>query len=359
LESQFKSCEPSETTYVEQTVKFHIKTPRIQIDSDLDDWDRSLKFPFRHGDVEGVVSLCLDPDEYEMGYHSEDEQESFFPIACGGVIVYVNGRSENEFARPYFLEIAHKLAVEYMSKFVTYLATQLGQYWIDLGRMPELKLAHFLDQTKAKWIDGKNESSVLFDGGRDGETHQWAIISESEKSDFYYRADSLDEKHWNGFYLYVSDERFASDLTKTLIANAKRYYEMGDYGMAAVQAVTALDVSVEPFVEQRCKLRNISGRQFKESQRFLAEYLKVLLPLVLQENEIGRWIGIKYPGSVTKSEMPKWTGEVVLESCIVINSIRNAVAHRGKFEKTNIPKVHQGIEAAELLLEFMIENTEK
>ena len=356
---------------MQRTVKFHVKIPDVEIEHSQNPYahdgidEKAIWiFPFDQGNIKGTISLTLDPDAYSWDtLPDEDDEEIEFPDECDGIIVCVSGQSDNDFEPKEFLTIAHELTVEYMSKITTYLAVQLNQYWIHLGRMPDWDFWQFLRETKATWINTDNESSVFDEEDPwrlSGEKIQWnfSLVARLGGSDFdSFPATLLDARCWNGFYLYVSDERF-SDLPKTLISSAKRFYQSGDYGMAAVQAVTALDVSVEPFVEQRCKSRNISGSKFKETKRFLAEYLKVLLPLVLLDNEISIWIGKKYPKSGVTSEMSKWTDESILEGCINLNSIRNTVAHRGKFEKTNIPKVNQGIKATELLLEFIKDNTE-
>jgi hypothetical protein len=340
---------------MQRTVKFYVKIPEVEIEHLQDPYGHDgidekaiLNFPFMQGNIAGTISLTLDPDEYSWTIGTDEADEEIdFPYGCGGIIVCVSGQSDNDFEPTEFLEIAHELAVEYTSKLTAYLAVQLDQYWIHLGRMPEWTIEHFISATEAKWINEDKESSVIEDAIRP------IKIFNTDIPDFHDSAIRLNEKAWNGFYLWHSAERFEPDLAETLLSNAKRYFANGDYPMAAVQAVTALDLKVEPFVEQRCKARNISGSKFKETNRFLAEYLKVILPLVLQENELSDWIAKKFSSWSALAETTQWTGETILEKCIILNTTRNNVAHRGKFEQADISKVRQGIEAAELLLDFM------
>lgn len=338
---------------MQRTVRFRIKSPEINLASSYPKPQDALRFPFRQENLEGTISLNLDPDTFGNPYSYQDDEgrEVWGPTSCEGIIVLIEGRSDDDFSDEDFLRVAHKLAVEYVSKFVAYIQAELGQYWVHLGRMPEWDFWYFLGETQAKWVNGENESDVVA-GLADSE--RLAVFASAPTSPgFYDRVFDLGETQWKGFCLYVSDERFAPDPYKTLISNAKRYFGNGDYRMAAVQAVTALDMRIEPFVERRCKARNISGEKFKETKRFIAEYLKVLLPLVLRENEIDEWIDKKFAYSGNADE---WTSEAILEGCIALNKIRNNVAHKGKFEQTDIPKVGKGIRAAELLLEFMEES---
>ncbi len=348
---------------MQRTVKFHIKIPAFEITHPQNphvypgiDEKVMLHFPFKWDNIEGTISISLDPDEYGWGagFDEDGEEVIEFPVECGGVIVCVSGRSDNDFEPAEFLEIAHNLAVEYMGKFTAYLAVQLDQYWIHLGQLPYWNVSHFLLETKATWINEGNESRVL-------DKRPPFLPNMKEYSDFRSHFIPLDEERWNGFYLYLSDERFsAHDVAKSSMSNAKRYFDNGDYPLAAVQAVTALDLIVGPFVERLCQKKGISKNNLEEVDKklFIADYLKVLLPLVLQNDKLDAWLKEKFVPAFESQTATQWTSIAVLEKCIALNRIRNKVAHQGKFEQSEIVPVRQGIEATELLLEFIEEHEE-
>jgi len=314
----------------QRTIQFRVKTPEIEIAYSTPDVEYKLAFPFKQENIEGSISLELDSNAFggwTPTNHSEGPE--YVASTCDAIIIQVKGQSVDDFIDEIFLKIAHRLTVEHLSKLISFIGIELGQYWVHLGRLPEWKLNHFLSQTRATWVEDKKEISVF------EKKSNWEMIevfdSAPQPSEFYDRAVSINKIRWKSIYLYFLHEQFQPDLTKTLIANAKRYFESGDYRMAAIEAITALDVKLRPSVKRGLEK--------------------------MPEREIDVWLNRIANAPKYSNAERRWTGESILEDCMTLNKIRNGIIHEGEEAKKSEVEIQQGIEASELLLGFIEAST--
>lgn len=328
---------------MKRSIELRLKITEIDLHHWMPTDQDAIVFPFQKGKLKGIVSLNLDPEAVKPDYvvYGSGEQDwDVLPGSCNQVIVRIEAECDGEVSDREFLSAAQALTARYLNKMLSYVRIELGQYWISLTRISEWGLYYFLLQAQAKWMDGHSEQVL----------DSWDIaLATPPISDFYDHSLALDKTRWESISHFIQEES-EHDLAKMLMANAKQHFEDGNYRMAAVEALTSLDVGLTPFVRKRCKERGISYTKYDKTSRriFISDYLRVLLPLVLGKQELNTWLR-------TNSEHGL-TGQFILDECLQLNSVRNAIVHQGKIpEEKDIERIKRGIEASELLLSFVKE----
>jgi hypothetical protein len=348
---------------MERVVQLHINLPRISLQSWLPSDEQKLVFPYQQKGVSGTVSLYLDTDQVEWDIdevrdpQTDESWKREKPVFCHGIVITVTGRYDPKpepplasgkrrdlFTSRYdnadleFLCVVHSLALHYAQRFVSFVAIILGQYWVDLGLLSTWEMWRFFEETKAKWIDGDKESGVAI-GMAQLDRLEWNTPR------FTWTAD-ISASHWNDVRSWLST-KVEPTLARRLLQNAKRHFDLGEYDIAAIETITALEKGVEEFVRQRCQDHGISKTRLDGLLRdkYIAVYLKLFLPLVLEPGELKRWL-------IGHSDVQSnFTEEQILEKCIALNSARNALVHEG--EPILRELVDDGINAAESLLSFI------
>lgn len=351
------------TREMKRRVRFKLTTPHIELKSWKPASEDALTFSYKQDDIVGTVFVSLDDKaiawDGRSGYLETGEPwEVVEPIACSRIVVCVEGcysdvesadtgtpsasttptsipgfLGKPEGEKPVdvkFLVVAHRLAIEYASRFIYYLKSELGQYWVDLGQVRDWGMWTFLTQTGARWIDDNGVESEI-------KVPPFAHLAEEEDQPgavFQYGARNLDESHW--LDMQRSLERGAlPEVATILLSDAKQCLANGDYRMASVEAISALESKLVRFVEQRCKERGISNQIWKDyGKGSIAAYLKFLLPLVLRQTELE---------SVRDA----------IERCLRLNGVRNKVVHEGDDPISKKEVIEQGIEAVECMLGFV------
>lgn len=251
---------------IKQTIELQIRVPPIELGS----WTpntRALEFAYQHEDITGNIFIHLDEDQIEWDYTSYTDPETGEsegvkqPLSCSRIIIRVEGLYDNKPAinmslstlekLPFlseptyspaelnFLTVAHDLTIEYMSNFVDYINFELGQYWVNLGRMSEWGMWYFYRETNAKWIetDSGHKGSVVA-----GASQIIAAIDEGPTLPaFYSKSKGLDEVYWKKMRDSLKETQ-RRGLANRLILNAKRYLANGDYRTATIESIDALEV---------------------------------------------------------------------------------------------------------------------
>jgi hypothetical protein len=111
-----------------------------------------------------------------------------------------------------------------------------------------------------------------------------------------------------------------------------------------------LEVKLIKFVENRVKKKGVSD---KAGRLGIDRYLKLLLPLVLEKDEIDIWLNKHLPTQSSKSENQKIDSNIVIRRCIDLNELRNKVVHKGEVPSEKIAIIERGIVAIELFIDFI------
>ncbi len=335
---------------MKRTLQLHLEIPKIALKAWVPGDQDDLIFPFEKGKLRGTVFLNLDPqcvayDDLEFDGFDADGKESFRPVGplvCSRVVMRVEGRSADHVTEEEFAEVAQQLTEEYLNRMLSYVRAELQQYWVDSTPIAKRKVNDFLRYARAKWIDELGESTKAYRGVGFGIMH---LIPGSDH--FYDHCVELDEIKWQDVRAYIRRKEDNYTLSKTLLANAKQHFERGQYRVAAVEALSALEVALFPFVRERCERRGIS----RAKRKGMSVHLNELLPSVLDKDELNHWLNRRMPGG---PEGNGQKGEDIIGACIHLNKFRNKIVHEGKMpEAADIERIKQGIGAAERLLDFI------
>lgn len=346
-------------------VKLRLAIPPIELESWKSTGVDPLTFSFEYEDIVGVVLVSLDDEAIDWDFYlgvdpaTGEQWEGKKAIACHRIIVCIDGDSpetesvdndkpaassasgdifdflvepeREDPANVKFLLVARKLAIEYIDRFVYYLRSELGQYWVDLGEVRNWGIWTFLTQTDARWVDDDGiESRIkkppLFD-----------LVEEENQPGmaFRYNARSLNGFHWLNMQQQLEKAIFP-EVTMNLLNNAKNCLMNGDYRMASVEAISALESRLVGFIEKRCKARGISNTAWQGYKREvgITVALKLLLPLVIEQKELE---------SIRDA----------VNECLKLNSVRNDVVHEGDNPVAKTKVIEKGIEAVQRILEFV------
>jgi len=341
-----------------------------------------LSFAYEREGIVGTVSINLDQRDVRWDvsdYHDSETGATdvvTLPVACGQLIVRIQGlydslsisqessSSSEALSGPFaalfareppryspadlrFLAVAHNLAVEYASKFVDFVNTELGQYWVNLGHMPEWGMWYFYLETGARWVDSEDGGHVIADG--------WLALEAEEEEPappaFYYQAKGLDETHWRKMQ-HSLESVSPPDLSNRLILNAKRHLASGNYRMATVEGVAALEVKLASFIKRRSQEKGVSNSTWKtySAQLGIAMLLRLLWPIVLEKDELKTWLKSKRLGDTD--------ADAIVQQCLDLNGLRNHVVHDGADPSSGTEIIELGIQAVEKILEFIQETEE-
>ncbi|MDL1910827.1 hypothetical protein FBQ81_09065 [Chloroflexi bacterium CFX6] len=320
---------------------FYIDTPPIHIGQLSEEDDFQINFDLKKDDFVGVLTIRLDPAHIEWDNHDEE----YFPTECNRLIVSVT--TELDITEPIFIENIYFLVIEYLTIFFNYLQTELGQYWVDVGSIQDWDLITFLGKTIASHVeyDGLEKFGVPIGGY----SKKKKILFSAKRRIYPEKSNGLNVKHISDIRLWF-EQRKEPALPRLLLANAKRSLLHGDRKSSSILAITALEQPLEKFIKERCKAKGISKNTLEtyDKNHFIADYLKLLLPLVLEPNELTEWLqssNHRYKINISGNQIIEWAVE--------FNKARNDAVHRGItpiFET-----VDKGIFAIETIYEFVNE----
>ncbi len=280
--------------------------------------DDALKFEFRERGIDGTITLNVSYGE---------DWDAPFPDACGELVVVIQGQCDDGAPEEDFLLVARWLTHAYVNQFLTYVRVWLGQHWVGSIPISKWQLMYFVHQTKARWV------------GPDGEED---VFADRVFAEMLPPALNFDHKWWP---LYRTERQSAVTLLQEmfewapdqeLLASAKQHFVTSDYGVAAVEAVSALEVGLERFLTKRYRARRIA-KKYKDvsAQVGVSMLVKLLLPAELSEEELGRCRGL-------------------INRCDKLRRVRNKVVHEGAMpDQGEVNHIRRGIEAAEELLDFV------
>lgn len=369
-----------------RVIDFKIRVSPIELGPWAPDVQDALAFRYHRNGISGTLLINLDTERIQwdhINYTDPDNgetEEAERPLNCDQIICRVEGlyddglvtdqvlQEESSTSPPTpfhsiitepqyssadlnFLATAHELAIEYFGKFVDYINFDLGQYWVSLGRMSEWGMWYFFQETSASWVEPDDtQRSVIA-----GSAQYFNVISEEpEAPTFYHQGKELVRAYWTGMQQSLQETRQV-DIVNRLILNAKRHLANGDYRMAAVESVAALEVGLVNFVENRVKKKGVSGTAL-ESYKFhlgIAAHLKLLLPLVLEKDELESWLSKRQSSRSGVSGKQKIDNSTVIQRCLELNSLRNDVVHEGAVPSGKIAIIERGMTAIELLVDFI------
>lgn len=81
-------------------------------------------------------------------------------------------------------------------------------------------------------------------------------------------------------------------LPLSLLADARKHLALGDRRAASIEAVTAIESVLEPFIKDRCRAKGVSNNTLNnyDKSHFIGDYLKLLLPLILDGDELQKFL---------------------------------------------------------------------
>jgi hypothetical protein len=290
--------------------------------------DEALEFDFDVAGVRGVVSLTPYMDrgvEYELG-HDHSGAMVGWPTVCSGISVVVDGVCDEGIGEEGFLEASQRVTDIYVNRMLAYLRADLRHHWLKPTPIGEWGTNYFLLKTDAMWVEGERETEAR------GRGPVLAFMYEDGRP-FDERAAALYRSRLEGLENFMRDEREVA-VERRLIASAKEHFVTSEYGVAAVEVVSALEVGLSRFVEGRMKAREAYGR-FKEVRPGPMVLLKGLLPL-----------------AATPKQWKLCQG--LIDDCAKVVTTRNGVTHKG-VEPTaeDIEKIKNGIVAVEKLVDVL------
>lgn len=289
----------------------------------------ALEFRFVEPGVQGLVSLSLDMAEgveYEIGY-DERGREVDFPIGCRRIALMIEGECDQTVSEEEFLETARRLVDRYVNRMISYLRVELSHHWLKPVPMTEWSIDKFLHETRPMWVEGDEETPVWL--GRA------LILVVGEDTRFDERTPGLRVSRRDELWNFVQ-EGIGPAPERELMASAKQHFVAQEYGVAAVEAVSALEVGVERFLIKRYKAMRIA-KKYKDvgGQIGVSMLLKLLLPVELSEAELGCCRGL-------------------INRCDKLRKVRNEVVHEATMPVPGeVSDIRHGIKAAEQLLDFV------
>lgn len=338
-----------------RVLRLRFDIPAIALESWAPSETDSINLAFDEESLRGTISLNLPSDSIGKEWEFDERGQPLFerPIACSQLEVRIEADwgadwAENE-AR---FKVAQRLTDRCVNTLLSYLAAKFGQYWVGSLPIREWSLRYFLKAGNALWVDESGESPVL--GQKD------ALFAYPPFRDVWESSLALGSARWKELG-YAIESEHEPELSRSLMASAKRYFENGEYRAAVVEAVTALEVALSPLIRQRCKEKGISHRKFKDVSRDfgVATYLKVLLPLVADDQELEAW-RLTRRGRLADSLAPlpsaaqDFEGAASIEACIDLNKTRNTIVHEGWIpaQEKDFRDIRRGIRAADWLVDF-------
>lgn len=325
----------------------------------LDNWAPreadTIDLAFDEEGLRGTISLDVPSESVETEWAFDERGQPLveYPIACSQLEVRIEADWGTDWAENEpCLEVAQQLTDRCVTRVLWHLAVQFGQYWVGSLPIREWSLRYFLIAGNALWLDESGESPVL--GEKD------AMFAFPPFRDVWESSLALSRARWKELGHAMEGEH-EPEPSRSLMANAKRHFGNGEYRAAVVEAVAALEVGLSPLIRQRCKKKGISHRKFKDVSRDfgVATYLKVLLPLVADHQELEAW-RLTRRGRLADSLVPlpsapqEFEGAASIEACIDLNGIRNNIVHEGWIPAggKDLRDIRRGIRGADWLVDF-------
>lgn len=279
--------------------------------------DDALRFKFRDAGIDGIITLNV---SYGV------DRDAPLPDACGELVVVIQGECADGVPDEDFLAAARRLAHSYVNRLLSYVRVGLGQHWVGSIPISEWELMYFVQQTKARWLDAEREEGV-FAGMAGSEVMPPALTFDTNWWPLYRSERET--------VLTLLQEGFEWAPDRELLASAKQHFMTSEYGVAAVEAVSALEVALEGFLRKRYRTRRIAKR-YKDASRDIgvSVLLNVLLPVELSEKELE-------------------SSRRLINRCDRLRKVRNAVVHEAT--RPGPDDVSDGIKAADRLLDFLEE----
>jgi len=291
-----------------------------------------LKFPFVEPGVRGVVSIHLDVGALGEYAHEVDKSHirvNDYPISCSRVNVTVEADSDRGSTQKVFLETAQRVTDRYVNRLLSYVRTELDQHWVVPVPIGEWDLAYFLFQARAMLLENGQPADML---SGDPANHMMPPPLEFDRPMVPLYATSRDE-----MCRFVQQRTTPSAETE-LIASAKQHFVNSEYGVAAVEAVSSLEVGLGTFVGNRLR-RKSAYRAYKDVRERIGvmTYLKVLLPLAATEQELVAC-------------------RPLIGDCAQLVTVRHRIAHAGaRPSDDDVRKIRRGIKAVERILDVVRE----
>ena len=340
---------------MKRKIQATITVPPIRLSLDPEDFPPKYEFNVEDGDFSGDLSIQLDPDKTEWEDHDEIDPQTgdvvtveTVPSTCSGIVVSLE--SDSDVTATHFLEYAYLFVTKQVSGFLDYIRNELGQYWVDIGPIQQWGLIAFVFQTNAKWITEEGEKRIGIPIGG----YQKKIPLSHKDRAYPDPSKFLKKDNQEPIRKWIVDDNEVP-LEQSLLNDARRHLKSSDYRTSSVEAITALEGPIYEFVKQRCQSMGISNNSLKDYRRshFIADHLKILFPLVLEPDELTKWLK-----EWMKSELrlPYLVGgEDVLAWAIDLNSERNHAVHRG--QTPEFDTLDKGLFAVQALVEFATQNT--
>lgn len=331
-----------------RTLELRVRIPPILLRGWIPGEEDSIGVAFRKDGLSGEMSLRFDPESVEPEEWYEDGVVG--EASCDRMIVRIEGQCEGDISEEAWLHICQELTDQYMNRLLLYIKSELQQYWVTTVPISEWNLRLFIARTSARWIDEAGHTEL--------EPRHAAVIIDLPVMEFYDRRLTLDIGAWEHIGSWIqAEEADHALLAKTALANAKRSFEQHNYGMAAVDTVTALDLAVPRFVEERCRRQSISL-----PRRPSIGWALPLLPLVMPTQELESWISqqdawLRRPIRNSLEGLDS-TGQLITAQCIELNRLRNKIVHEAYDPRgdADIECIKQGVLAAEWLLGFIAQD---
>lgn len=343
-----------------RVLRLRFDVPSIALESWMPGDDDRIKLPFDRDGLAGAISISLSRDSVETEPEVDDQGRLLFerPIASRQLEVHVEADwgadwSQNEPR----LKAAQQVTDMYVNGLLSYLAVELGQYWVGSLPIREWGLTYFLKAGNAIWLEGPGESTVL--------PQKQSIFAFPPFRDFWEISLAVGPESW-GVMSHALEAHYEPDLSMALMTTAMRHFQNGEYRAAVVESVTAVEVGLSALIRERCKKKGISHNKFKDVSRDLgvAAYLKILLPLVVDAQELEAW-SLTYRERLADSLVPlpsapqEHEGPASIKACIDLNKIRNCIVHEGWIpsEQEDLGRMRRGIRAAHWLVAFAADAT--
>jgi hypothetical protein len=310
-----------------------IDTPPIDIDRLDDRDDFRISVDLIDDDFVGVLQIRLDPESMEWDTH---DGEDVFPRSCNRLRVSVS--TDLDVSPAHFLENAYFSVIEYLVLFFNYLQIELGQYWVDVGPIPDWDLLTFLDKTTAKRTAGQREEKIRLPIGGFKKEIRFA----PKRRVYPERSRGLDATQVDQIETWL-EQHTVAELANILMTNSKRWLLHGDYRSSSVLAITALEGPLEAFVKERCRLQGVP-RQRDSVASDLGQ-----LPSILGTGEFSSWLE-KWLESSLDWHVGSFADSHVMDWAIALNRARNKAVHEGI--SPDFDTLDKGIFAAEAICEF-------
>lgn len=292
--------------------------------------ENPLKFTFAEQGLDGVIWMNLDvrlPSEYTQEVDESARRLKDYPMSCSRVKVTVDAECDGGSTQKRFLETAQRVTDTYVNRLLSYVRTELAQHWVVPVPIGEWELGYFFFQGRAVLLEDGQVTEIL-----GGDPARYMI---APPLGFDGPMVPLYDSRRDELCRFVK-EGIGPTAETELIASAKQHFVNSEYGVAAVEAVSSLEVGLGTFVGYRLR-RKRSYKRYKDVRERIGAmtYLKALLPLAATEEELD-------------------SCRPLIGDCAELVAVRNRVAHAGaRPSEDEVEKIRLGISAVEHMLDVV------